>query len=568
MVKQTSFIAAVLLLSLCLPLAAREIPIGTHGATLSLSESWQRQTLIKDLGPDQFLHEDGYYAAVVENLALLERRADFEAELEVPFANLERRFEEVDVDPEIQYRRDGRIGHCTRQLQGSLQGLRVAYRIDLLSRDGLGYMVISWTGGSKAAELEVAVGELVTGIAFPDPQSEWGRKAEPASRSFRFDDWVIEVSYRESVFPHREDDGERSTLTSTEGTAAIHLFLDVYDDNDLESALDDIVDLLSEDSEIEELERIDLDLEAGSARQALLRQGGDVDPYDLAVVMVEVADNTYVDLRLVSSGKAGHREQLWNEVLDSLRVTPPVQVDAFPVVEQDEGEPESLNRAALELLSNATRLDSEGSSFFDAVPAGDSSVIVLGSRQVSRVAEGAAPDVLYRSDAWIAGRRVVVADQDVLLVSGDQRVSRIVDRELRPADFEARFAASTGTGLVLVRDHPAPAMLGFDELTHPDASRLIDRDASGEERTIVELEGLTVSAMAGGRGGSAVLLAVRKRQLLEDPDLAAGVELVEIDLATAKRQDLGAWSRIDNLERADGGWLVSGAPANELMGVY
>lgn len=569
MAKQTCLLCLVLLLSLCLPLAARELAIGTHGATITLDESWQRHTLTPDIGPDQFIQEDGLFAVAFENLALLERRADYELEFEIFLSNIKARFQDLELDPVMQYQRNGRIGHGTRRFQAKIQGIHLAYQLDLVSRDGLGYLLMTWTAASQAARLHEIASTLASSIAFPDPESDWGKAAEPTPHTFRFGDWRIELSYRESVFPEQEDQEQSVTLSSTEDTVAIHLFLDELDDVDLESALDDVVRLLSEERDYEELERVDLELEAGIGRQALLRHRGEQGNFDLAVVMVQVAESTYVDLRLVSMGEAGHRDRLWATMLESLRVKPPAQVDAFPVVEPAAGiETGSLNRAARELLTSAAPFDTGEAFVHSAVSAADGSVIVLDSQRVLRVTEAAEPSVLFSSEDWLSSQQLVVAGEDILLVASDGQVSKIVGRELQPVDFKARYAAAAGASLLLVRTGQAPQMLGFERLVNPHPSRLIERSASGEERIMTELGELTLTAMVTSPDGSTALLAGRDRHLLEEVHVDREVKLLEIDLATAARRQLGAWSHVRTLAGADEGWLVSGVPKDGLMGLY
>jgi hypothetical protein len=525
------------------------------------------------MGKDQFrLVGSDAYLVVFELFALFEQRTDYVERLDIFLDNVESRLQDAKPAPEIGYERYEAFTRATRRITGNLSGLELAYQIDLVSAgDGVGYLLLSWTGASSAQALRDAVDEVVESFRLPGEGSEWFEKSRPSAHRYGFGEWVVELSFPDSVFSYSAVDSqpqERYTLSADEGGIAVHLFVDELS-GDADAVLDEIRGIVSAEEPYDELLRSDLEGERGDGRQLLLRSRGEP-PHELAIAVVELERGRWIDLRMVTSDSVGHREQIWGQLLSSLRAEREDPADAFPVVEP------AADAAASPSLTDSARRLLEGSRFLVAVPwtrtvevrpGGD--LVVQKDGRVLHVPTGEEPEAkgftaLYASGERLTGS-VAVWGQETVFIDGKKEVHWIVEGRLHPAGFRADRVASAGEELLLARSAEAKKLLGLGELPVVGASRIVLRRRSGEERLVLELPDRKVEALAFDDGQALVGAALRDAPRGET---SPEVELLLLDTRGGTSRPLGRWGRVERIAAGPGGWLVSGTVPDGDSGVF
>jgi hypothetical protein len=542
--------------------------VGSFGATITMDDTWQRTTLDPDLGSDQFASSRGFYTVILELDGVFERREDFSAVLTDWTSSL-------DVIPEeggakIIFESSNGVGRAIRRLKARFSGMLLAYQLDLLGRDGLGYMVMTWGSGSNEIDVYDWASRTARSFVFPGPETDWGKLAEETEHRFKLDRWTVKLSFQESLYTVEPSESPRRfTMSTTDDEVIVHVFLD-HMERELEEALDRVVEIIDDDKVLTELSRGDIELAAGSGRQAILRDTTEGDEYDLAVAIIPVAENRFLDVRMVSNGTSGHHDLLWQELLATVQVEAPVEVDAFPEVEIKAESNDTLTAAARALLEASTQMTSS-----DAWPGSiryidDGLLLAQEGRRVVLLTPGAEDEtVLYESPEWLAKQSAVRHGEQTLLVGTGNQVFSIVDTQLEPLGFTADALASIdGARLLLVRTGEAPELVGFRSLSNPSPAQLIIRDGQGDESVIAELSRLLVSAVAvRPDGGQAVLLA-RTRSLFDLTGEPVQARLIEVDLDGGETRDLGSWERLQSAAATDHGWLITGEPRQGLNGLY
>lgn len=558
------------------PAAAERYQVGTLGATIP-GDDWERRTINKDLGPDQFLRADrNYFMVVLETFDLYEVRSDFVDKLDAFAAGISG----SKPDPELGYARHDGVTRATRRFAASSAGLDFRYQIDLISAgDGLGYVFLSWSVKSAGEGLEQQMEATLAGFELPGPESEWAKKATPSRHELEFAGRTVELTYRDSVFEEGSSRaGQRYSLNAGNGSLSVHLLLDELG-GDADSALDQVLTIATQGEDYEELARSDVERggpgsDLAPGRQALLRRDGDP-PIDLAVAVIDAGDGDWVDLRMVSTGSTGHREGLWNRLLASVRVTTPDDLDAYPVVSTPpEAESTYLAPGARRLLEESHLLGTVSAPVSAVV--GDGDLLVRDGRRVTLVSPAPAGEgepgstrVLYESDDYFGGTLVPWGEW-VLLVRDGEDLSVITDGELEPASFKADVVAPAGPAdvdLLLARNGKSTELVGFGDLPSVGLSLIVARGDGGKERILFGLEDQDVTALARRSTGE-VLSAATVRTVLSAAEEGPPVHLYLVSRGHREPEEIGRWQRIDRLEPGPDGWLVTGAPAEGGPGVY
>lgn len=547
-------------------LLAEEFAVGSRGAALVAGPGWRHETFYPRLGGDQFVHESGVLAVFVETTSLLERRTDFESALDSTLEAIESEMTSVTSVGDPRYRYEDGVGHYRHRMAGTRNGISLGYQLDLVSRDCLGYLMISWANHLQSSELHEFASGLVEGLRFPGPDTEWGQKASRSEATFRLQDWKISLTFRPSVFSVvPAQDGERISLMGGEQDVAVHLFLEEFE-RDLDGVVDAVVAAVSDDEELDELNRSPFQHPEGEAVEVLLRNETEGDEFDIAVAVIQVADSLFADVRMVSVGRGGHREGLWRDLLFSLRAIPPPRLDAYPTVEENlQGMQTSIHQAARALLETADLVGSTGWAT-QRIMAANGDVVVRESNRVVKLSAAAEPAVLYSSDEYLSGS-VAYDGREVLLMDQDQRVFRIQERAVEELEFSARHMAALDGRWLLVRTPRAPSLLGFSQLPDPGPAQVILRSRTGGESVVAEVEA-TITVLATSRNARRALVAASPRPGLDSMAGRDRASLLEVSLAQGSIRELEGWKTIVHLAGAADGWLVSGTPVNATPGVY
>ena len=286
------------------PAAAERYQVGTLGATIP-GDDWERRTINKDLGPDQFLRADRNYFMVVLETSTSTRSGATSSTSSMPSPPGSRAPSRI----------PSWVTPGTTASPAPPAGSRPAppvwtsaYQIDLISAgDGLGYVFLSWSMKSAGAGLQQQMEATLAGFELPGPESEWAKKATPSRHELEFAGRTVELTYRDSVFQEVSSHaGQRYSLNAGNGSLSVHLLLDELG-GDADSALDQVLTIATQGKDYEELARSDVERggpgsDLAPGRQALLRHDGDP-PIDLAVAVIDAGDGDWVDLRMVSTGK-------------------------------------------------------------------------------------------------------------------------------------------------------------------------------------------------------------------------------------------------------------------------
>lgn len=567
--KVRRFAGCVLVASMATAAAAETHSIGTLGATIQAG-SWERHTFNDDFGPDQFLRVDrNYFMVLLESFELYEERADFMEGLDLFLSGIGARLPELSLDPEIGYSRSADFTRATRRFSGVVAGVEFGYQLDLVSAgDGVGYLVMSWSALSDFDGLEEQVERTLSELRLPGPDSEWSQRAKPSAHEFSFDDWTVELRFRDSVFTEGESlPGQRYSLAASGGGIAVHIFLDELE-GDADDVLDQVKRVASDGDAFEELSRSDLDLEVGPGRQLLMRSSQEP-PNDMAIAVIGLGNDRWVDVRMVSIDRAGHREHLWDSLLRSIRVAPPEEIDAFPIVsESPNAEAGYVGPSARRLLTASRSLGAHGSEVV-AVRENDAILVREGGRLALVPASGseaASTEVLYRSDDYIAGK-VVAWGERTLIVAAEGEVSEVADGRLQPSGFEADVVAAAGEELLIARNGRREPLFGFADLPAVGSAEILARGADGVERLLLELPAEDITALAHRPTGD-VLAATAPRTTLSSADEGPAKRLLLVRGGEGRAEKIARWDRIDRLEPAPGGWLVTGAPSAGRQGVH
>lgn len=544
-------------------------PFGTVGAAFA-SDAWERKQFSGDLGRDQFQLVGGdCFLVAFEFFELYGRRADFVGEVEEFIAGIEGRLGSAHSDPEVAFERYGEFSRATGQIRGEYAGIPLIYQVDVLSSgDGVGYLWMSWTQVANQARLEGAIDELVESLRLPGPGSEWYEKSRVRPNSFEFGEWTLEVSIADSILtPSDSEPGERYSFAGDDGNLALHLFVDELAGG-ADEVLTEVRRVAASDGPYEELLRSDLELPAGRGRLLLLRKSSDP-PVDMALAVVGLGDDHWIDIRMVTSGRAGHREELWRALLGSVRARREAPPDAFPL-----GDDEPAARVAAHLtvparaLLESGRLLGEASWSAGLELLGDDLLILDGGglRRVETSDTPAGKDasaVLLEKEEHRSGT-VVAWGIEVLFVAAGGEVYRVVDGQLVPAGFRADGISAAGAELALART-PAPRTLpGMGELSAVGATTVLRRNRAGQERVLLELTGRRVVAIAARE--SRTLLAATPNDPFASPG-SRTVELLLIDDG-GRQTRLPPWREVRRVVATDDAWLVTGTTEAGVRGIF
>ncbi len=560
--------------ALAAPLASESITFGEHGALLEIGPGWQKKIFTPDLGKDQFTHEDNNFAVIMELPVLLQNRDDFAALLDAMMARVQDRMQDVEPD-EAAFVSAGGLGRATRRFTGRIGSLDLAYRLDVVGRDGLAYMIMVWGPRSRAEEVYAYGAAFAASLRMPAPDSAWGRTAVPAPRTLQHQGWTIGLSYPRSLWLDAADKGDAFFGLATAEENLMFLLLSAEVDGP-DAMLDGARDALAGSFQgVREVERTAATVAGVAGRRAVVTGEQQGVRWDFLLLAVPLGDEQVLDIRVGVRGPLANREPLVSGLLDSLTLTPPRQVDAFPQAAAAAANgANGANAAAAplpppvaRLLAGAERLAAVPGTEHLPLPGGG--LLSCGYGTVSRSTADGTAEGLWNGSAQArcaVGRKADEAGGgEVLVTLGGGEVQRLNGRELEPLGFSAQlFAGAPAGGLVLVRAS-TPAVAGLSEL--PASAQLVARAADGAERTVATFPGFPTELALDGAGRRALLAAARPTALGRTAP-AAGIALTVFDLASGKAAPLGDWRSITQAVPAPGGWLVNGQPDGRPEGLY
>lgn len=544
--------------------------IGSFGAVFATSE-WNRVKLTENIGRDQFQHAGKEnFLFVFELKSVLDRRVDFEREIEATLERVIGRVSDAQIDPEMVFERLDGFTRATRRFTGNVNGLELGYQLDLISAgDGLAYVFLSWTGKSKFEAHWVLIDSLLETFRLPGEGTEHFTRSQVTPHVFDFGPYKVELSFQDSIFALREGSkpGERYSFIGDDDELGMHLFV-VELEGEIEEALDAVRAAVVNESQVEELLRADIETPAGRGRQLLLRKTQNEEVLEVAIAVIEIDPQRYIDLRMVTSAAIGHREELWQRLLASLAVEREKKVEAFPAGKTPEPGKTFLGDAARQLI--------EGSRYLAQIywedpvflPNGD--FLKWEEGQLSRfVVSGvgtAQPEVLATLEAKVNFRGFGWGGQIYLQNLGTQEILKVVDGKVEPAGFKAHRVAAWGDELLYFYKGETKKVLGLPDSSIPDGSRILLRRPGREERQVLVLPELEVLFLAV-RDGQA-LVAAAPPGLSRWDAKEAKIELHLVPLESGRTRALEPWIWVRSIFPSPRGWLISGIPDTGVDGVY
>lgn len=547
---------ALLLLALAAHADVTE-PIGTLGATFDLPDGWRRGTISAGLGPDQFLGEEAF------GFVLEVRGAWLEPE------DLRRKMEEVGVGIAA------KNGTPTREItveetpaglhahQGwrAVDPVPTVFEVHFLARGGLGYLVFAWTGEGDEAKLKRFARQLTRRLHMPGPGSPWALTSAPALHRTEVAGHEIRYTTPADLltpYPEEQHNDAFAAFASAEDNLQVYLLL-LDADGGVDDALDLALGAAGLDGPDAKVERGDRTVDGRHAKVAFFDRSTPEAPYTGAFATIPIADDLYLDVRLVTLAPFPARRAVWDAFLATIDIEPLPKVDAFPIVEAPREEA-PLTPTQRGLLDAATLLGEANPGAAYRVEAGklytqawkELRVLPLDGEPGARVPLGE-----------LEGPRLPASRPDGLYVpSASGSVVRVAAGAVTPAEFVAVELADAGTrGLLVVRDAETRTVAGFGELSAPGGPRVLLRADDGTERLLTELGTRDVTGLAV-RDAEALLV-------LHDPEGSwRRRDLLVVGLDKPGQRSLGAWDGVQTVAASPEGWLVVGAPPDEPTGVY
>lgn len=552
--------------------AARE-SLGTLGATVE-TDAWVRVNLSDDLGKDQFHRAEGdHYLLVFEHLRIFEQRSDFERLVETTISNVRQRLADFRGESEMSYERGDAFTRAMVRARGSVNGLDLAYQVDLVSAgDGVGYLFLSWSGASNAEAHGHLLDQWVEGLHLPGEDTPWAAKRRITPHRLNFGRHTVELSFADSIFsPSDGTAGKHYSFVADQAEVALHIFVAELE-GAADAVLDRVVNVALSNHKGEVLQRGDLDLPIGKGRYAVVRKAaaGTEGGFDAAIAVVEIEAGHWLDLRLASDAATGHRDGLWQRLLAGLKVTSAPKLDAFPEATVARVTARPLHPAAGTLATGSRRLASVGwPAWAVLMPNGDlvswkdyNEAELLRYPAADAAAE---PQSVLRLDTRPQGPLASWGEDLFALTSGGE-VQRLTAGGLEPAGFRADAAKARGEELLIAREPERQRLLGLGELPKTGATAVLLRQRSGEERTLLELADRRVKTLA--LGPEAALVAAEPWAQLWSAETGAPRTELHLVARTGGSRLVGRWQAVTRLEASPSGWLLSGTNEDGVAGVF
>ncbi|MFM1871136.1 MAG: hypothetical protein RL398_558 [Planctomycetota bacterium] len=537
--------------------ACQEFDIGTQGAKVRLGREWSRQKLHPDLGKDQFAikKQKGLFGVSTAYLVALEVRTPVESK-----ADFERLFPLLVMQSQAaqtKYYDDVSPPRASREWADKLGNINLWYRLDIIAHEGLAYGVLSWAARSEAKLVAECADEFLGAFSAPGPNSEHQRGIEETRRSVTYKTHRIEYEHRPFVLAAQppEDEQLAALLSDDEQHGAFILTQAAVS---AERALTTSLSIVNDghDDPFVELERRDVTINGVVGRRSIGKNATQT----LHLLALPLGDGEFVDVRYLSPGAPEDPRYDRDLLLEGLQIRPLVAPIALPPIPDTPSlatKPSPARAAFREACRPLNKLDLYPTAARRL--AADRWLAWSGGKAVA-FGPTAVEEILNR-DSWSDFDLVPFGD-GWLIADYDQSVVAFrdgVEGAVQP--FRARRLHPLGDDMLLVRGDEAPQLPGI-AVTQRVGDLLVQRRTNGQERTIARLPDLIVDRFVVDRQGRHALLQCRLRSQWID-----NARLLEVDLQSGDRRELGGWHALWLIAATDGGWLVSGAPRDGAPGI-
>jgi hypothetical protein len=146
---------------------AQRFDVGTRGASVELPKPWKREKSDPDLGDDQFQCQErkGLFGSqqVFVVVQELEEALETKAQLDRALTSMAT----VGNDAKTELVPGERFTRAVRKCDAVVNGFKAAFRLEVISKDGLSYTIMSWAGQSDRAYLDKRTDQFLDKFTFP-----------------------------------------------------------------------------------------------------------------------------------------------------------------------------------------------------------------------------------------------------------------------------------------------------------------------------------------------------------------------------------------------------------------
>lgn len=562
--RQRWLLAGFVLGWITAPLGAGEYEVGLRGARVRIADDW-KPIPVETENEWRFQRAEDV-AVVVERELLLDTSEDVTVLLDEWAAAVAKlTAEPAPLDVSVS-ESDG-VLRGTKRMDATDGGTRFTYVFSASSRSGLTLLISIFTPKRYAKRLAAAYDDFTSDLAFPGPDTDWGRSAVPVRRVVDIAGDQVSFELETSVWTDVEIEGAWLSLASTERHLALHMFTSKNPPaEDIEATLEV---LRAEFPTITEVERKVVPV--AGIESHLLRaevRGADGVETTFRLFSIPLSGDTTLDLRLVNYGGWDSRARFFEQLLASFEISRAGDLDAFPVpapiATRESPTPE------VQALLGSCR-------FVGVIPGvvavggfrlDDGRIAAYGRGRIGALDAAGGSTLMFDSD-WDIGRREILRGGNSLYYRGrGGRLAVLEGDSFRWPDFIAMSVAAVGEEQLLVgRREPPQSDDVFQGAPARGPDRLLMRAADGVEEEIWSTSTHVIDGIEPSSGGTDLLLTQRPIRVNETYEWYEPHELVVFDRAARTTRSLGEW-RLDHVGPADEGWVVTGAPAGGATGIY
>ncbi|MBI4603719.1 MAG: hypothetical protein HY721_17330 [Planctomycetes bacterium] len=542
--------------------------IGTQGATIRLDASWKKTKLNPDFSGDQFqLQERSLFKRTQVFLMVRE----IEALLENPL-DLERVLKEQTKDMQstarlkpgaVEMTGSKEIARASQELDAEYRGVKLRYRLEVLSSSGLSYLLIGSGASSDAAEVTRAIKAAADTLSFPGRETAWGKLADPVTRRLVHGDLELAFSVRPAVFPpgQKPEGRELVHLKSRDGSSAIFVYDETAEDG-VDAFLDgDLNERRQKESTARETSRRDVQIAGLQGRESVIED----DELTVWIAALPHESGRCLELRYASTGPAGLRRADRDLFFESFRIARAGDLEGLPSPEHPAAPSAPVDEHLARLLEAARLLGDTRLGEVRHAQVDGGRLLVSDARTIRELSfQDGSSRVLYR-----AGESPSLTfapwSEDLALEDGSGKLSILEDGEVDSMDVRASRVAWGGPERLLVlRKLDLPLVPGLGSLAWCPPDRLIAIEGEDDsERVVLEASEPIRHVQANGAATAALVVTGPREAPGKDPGA-----LLIVTLDSGETKTLGGWRSVSSLGPAGDGWVVTGRPFGRPGGVY
>ncbi|MBA4388736.1 MAG: hypothetical protein C0404_12195 [Verrucomicrobia bacterium] len=541
--------------------------IGKNGAVISLGADWQRTVLVSGFCRDQFSSKKDFALLISELETPLKAPADFEASLSEVVSAIKKQ------DPTMQaatteFSSTNGIDHSVSTFTCRVNGISLYYEMHLLGRDGLFFMLRSWSSARSKKLLSAEMKRVTDSLKMPEPGTEWGKSAIPTPVTIRLDDSTLKCNVQKSIFITREElpqNGPIFSLMSKDDTVGCHFFQSMETRN-IDARAKAILEVIKTDHpDAKEVSRENVTV-AGKKCLQLTIEGRNRMSFNTSFIctLVPTDESRHAEIRFITTEELKHKKTFLDALLKTMELSAPKKLDAFPVAGPTKPD-KSIPPAQLKLLKASTLVATfeEHQSHVSRLP--DGSFLGIAYDQISLAGQGSTnATTLLAPEERSYMRDAVYRDGALWYTGAKGKLMCFKNKKVESTGCDASRVVPAGAdSLLLCRARKAPELPGFSPVA---GNLLVLREKDGKERTVKETLFQVSSMTVDPAGRRAVYVSEPEWRMRSTAGNEATPSI--LDLTTGSEQLLPAWKSISGLGSANEGWLIQGQPPGKPSGIY